>query len=248
MPRFTLCRRPPLTATCTAALPVGEYSSPQTPNAHELEEVGGRSRPRGAHGRGHRHLRPDQSCTAGGGSFHDRRRRHDHQAQCSARSVGIQRRFLGAGVFARTTDQVPAPDACAAGWHELPVLPLLRQQVPGSGPARGWHVHGVSPGREDAVAGSPEAREVLQRQEADSLGAHPPCAQVRAFPAHAPCERRRHLSVVPRTGAEDAAGLPVRLAQHGMVRRLSREWVRPRQGRRGQRLQQDGDGVGAREQ
>jgi hypothetical protein len=48
------------------------------------------------------------------------------------------------------------------------------------------------------------------------------------FPAHAPRQRRRHLSDLSRPDSEDEPGIPVRVAQHGLVRELPRKRIQRR--------------------
>ena len=60
-----------------------------------------------------------------------------------------------------------------------------------------------------------------KNKQPDSVGARAQGAGLRSVPAHASRERWRHLPDLPRTSAADDASLPVRTAQHGVVRQLS---------------------------
>ena len=104
-------------------------------------------------------------------------------------------------------------------------LSLRGVQVARSGSPGRRHLHGLPYGHRARPPRDPEAPEVRGRQAAGAVGARAQGSRVRALPAHAPRECRRHLPDVPRADQQHAAGLPVRLAEHGLVRQLPRAGI-----------------------
>ena len=117
-----------------------------------------------------------------------------------------------------SADQLPAPRMrapCRTARHELPLLSLHGEQVARLGTARRQHVHGVSQRhRPGARAIRPSARARDRRSSRSTPAAatkrspipwdaHPQGAGVRALPAHAPRQRRRHLPDLSRPDPED---------------------------------------------
>ncbi len=185
------------------------------------------------------------------------------------RALRVQWSLVLATPHRHPADQLSAHRPRAEARHQLPLLSQRGEQIdrrrdcPPS--SRAWDVTTRSGpivprtictatsrtrARRSRSSTTTRTRRGLRRHgaegDSDSVDSHPQAARVRALPAHAPRERRRHLPDLSRADAEHGAGLSVLVPQHGLVRQLPRERLRPEGRTRGRgAMRAPGPGVGA---
>ena len=130
--------------------------------------------------------------------------------------------------------------------HQLRLLPLHREQVARPRPPGRLDVHGVSHADRARSPGHRSRAEAQERRHPEAVGIRRPAPASRpsrspgsastSFPST--CTSRTCATSMPASPARPVMGhiqtedgLPVRVAEHGLVRELPRERLRPEAGR-----------------